>query len=505
MIDRLVYLTIAMIFIFSCSLRSGEEEEKRVVIKTKNGGTIEGVIVKESSSWIKIKSTIGPLKINRVDILSMEEGITPRSQFKKLRQKVSDTDAQNLIKLGQWCEKNKLVDEARKTYMEACEIAGPHFLEARMLLGKLSMQQKDYRTAVICYSDLANRLKHEQAVEVLRMAEDKLREGRLSEWKKGKKFAEDKRYYEAISSYVSALDQTVKEEPDVPGDIGRTEIIDNIIKVRAEYVNSLGGKNTANDLIATDKPVISWVYRERPSNLRANSIDISMRDLRVYLDHYIGMWLAVKGEYNGKSKWTQPAATAVKLSADGHPEVAVVTYNSDARHRDMLARTKHAYLEELIAKYPYGTMSEQISALTPGTECVFYGRLRKRKTLVPQFVFEVWAIESVTDPDAAELAANLKKPLRCEFSETNLSTVLDFVTMVTQAEIEFESGEVPDITVNLSVSGKPAGYVVGQLAKSCGLKWTRKGKKVLMKRSLDEREEAMMKQVIILASDHAKR
>lgn len=481
-------------------------ESEHIVITRKGGGTIEGELVGKSPAGVKVKTKFGTVTVNHVDILEMKKGESPLSQYKRRRKAINDADAEQLIDLARWCEQNDLHQEARRTYSEASEVAGPHYIRSQMKLADLAMRTRDYRLAVVTWSDLAKRLRHPEAYDALRKAEDRLREERLKLWKRAEEAFAEARYRSAITLYANTLDRTVRDEPPIPGDVGRSHLIDQLLVARARYVESLRKDGRKADVVLTDKPRATWVLRTRPANLRSKADDMPLLTLRIELGHHVGRWLAVKGTYQGRSQWDQPNAIAMQIGESAHPELGVVVYTSSAQHKTLLERRRNdAYLEELLAKYPYEDLAAEAGALVKGQELVCYGRLRHREQFVPPYVLEVWAFEAVTEPEARTLAENLKKPLRCRFNETPLEAVLEFVNMVTSAEVEFATGNPPEVPITLSVDGRPTGYVVSKIAEECGLQWTRKGSKVLMKKSLTDTETALRDQVIRLASDKASR
>ncbi len=501
---RITFILIA--FLFPTAAGNIMAGEKKVVVHKKNGGRVEGKIIEDNPGWILLKTRFGNIKIFRADIKEITKGITPETLLKIKRKKIRDSDARALMKLAKWCERNKLPRDAIRLYQEAANVAGPHYLEANFALARLGMSVGEYRLAVERYLDLAFRLKQQKAWTALKGAEDKLRRERMYAWKRANEELENKRYQRAIIGYCNTLYRTVRDEPEMGGDIGRNQVKKRILETRKAYFEWLRNQIKVAPIIETDPVGISWHYTPRPGNLRSRSWSVTIEQLRLETERYVARWLALRGTYQGPSQWDSGQVRAIRISAAGHPGIAVAAYLPAAKtiHQNMLAsRSKgSAYLEELIRIYPYTQMPANMDLLSPGNEVVCYGRLRKRERKLPQYVFEVWATEAVQDPQAVQLAEYLKIPLSCEFDETPLKAVLDHIAMLSQVKVKF-AGRVPDVPISLTLANKPTGYAIHKLARKLNLKWTREGAHVLMKKELTPRDKLLLAQVRRLATDTA--
>ncbi|MCX7934350.1 MAG: hypothetical protein N3A66_03725 [Planctomycetota bacterium] len=338
--------------------------------------------------------------------------------------------------------------------------------------------------------------------------EDLLMRERLNFWRRARKAHEAGRYAEAIAAYREALACAARDERTMEQDVGRADIQAALIQCRLDWLAALKAKYPTPNLVHMDKGGIAWHFFPRPENLRRMTRPILFTDLRLDVESYFGRWLAVRGVYAGAAEYHCPLAAAVQLAPEKHPELAVVAYTSAARalHQEMAASRKDdLYLRDLLregAPYPYDEAAAALESAAVGSEIICYGRLLKRNEAIPPYVFEVWAVEAVPDPDAARLAECLKKTLRCDFEETPLAKALEFIEMVSQVHCEFEGGETPEVSLNLSIAGMPAGAVVDKIAAELGLKWTRRGANVLfVKRDLTPAEATLQRQVLRLATD----
>ncbi len=482
---------------------------KKVVVHKKDGSRVPGEIVREETAWIEVKTSFGPQKVYRTDIDRIEEGISREAQLKRRRQEVEDTDGQGLMRLARWCEEQKMMREALDLYTEAADVAGPHYLDANFRLAGLAMREGEYRLAVEHYLDLADRLRQEKAWEALKRAEDRLRHERLKVWERANDELAGGRYHRAILGYCQTLYRTVHDEPQTEGDVGRIQVKQKLLDTRLAYLAELRKKLEQGSLLETDPGGISWHYTTRPKNLRGQTWAVTIEQLRLETERFVGRWVAVRGTFQGFSEWNSDKVRAIKIADGGHPELAVAAYLPPARvvHGNLLAErpTGNVYLKELIGRYPYEAMQAATDLLSPGREVVCYGRLRRRLRWVPQYVLEIWAVESVRDPEALQLANFLKRRLSCEFADTPLVHALSHIEMLSQVKVDFAMGKIPEVPVALKIKDQPTGYAISRIAKELGLEWTRKGSHIVMKKSLTEKEKLLQKQVKRLATDRASR
>jgi len=502
MLRRLAVLPLLLVLFARCAAAADI-----VVVHKKDGSRIEGEIMREDAGWVEVKTRFGRIKVFRTDFLRIEKGVSRETELKQKRSAIADSDAVGLMNLASWCAQNKMPREAMALYTAATTVAGPHYLDANLRLAKLALSLNEYRVAVERYLDLAVRLKQDDAWDALKRAEDSLRRERLAVWRRANDELLGKRYGRAILGYCEALACTVHDDPQVEGDVGRAQIRQRILETRKLYFEDLRQHLKTGTLLDTDPGGISWHYSPRPENLRRQSWSISMQDLQLETERYVARWLAVHGTLQAFSAWDTPAARAIEIAPGGHPDIAVAAYAPAAGkiHAQVLAsRPKgDVYLEELIASYPYEGISSAAGLLAVGREVVCYGRLRKRETLLPQYVLEIWAVESVQDPQAVHLADCLKRQLSCAFEETPLADVLAHIEMLSQARVEFSDGKVPDVPITLSLSEEPAGLALSRIAKELGLQWTRRNACVLMKKDLTDEETLLQNQVMRLATDRA--
>lgn len=501
-IDRARACGVILLVCLLASVRAGE----RMVIQRKGGGAIEGELVGQSNSHVRLKTRFGTVEIKRVDILSMREGRTPLTQYHQRRKTVDPADAQALLELAAWAEEKRLFPEALATYLAASEVAGPHYLEARMQLAAYAMRSGEYRLAVVTWSELAGRLKHRGAREALRRAEERLRQDRLDLLKRARTAFEEERFDHAVILFGRTLELTLREETLLDVDVGRRHLAERIRASRRALTERMKTSGCPVALQKSSPGHAGWIWQRRPPNLRGRAEDITFEELQVNLERNPGRWLAVRGAYRGHAEYETEDVLSLRLAEEPHPALGVAIYRKDEEHRATLQeRRKDAHLQELVDDYPYEELPRQVTTLMPGQTLVCYGRLLRRSGFVPPFVLEVWALDAVAEPDAQRLAQALKKPLRCRFNGTSLAEVVDFVALVTGLSIQFEDEGAADIAIELVCDGKPTGYVVSRLAAASGLEWTRHGDAVLMKRTLDRHEQAMRDQVIRLATDKGAR
>jgi len=480
-----------------------------IVVHRKSGGTIEGEIAREDPGFLEIRTKFGIIRVERSEILKVEKGHSLQTEFATRRKALAATNGPALLDLGRWAEKQGLWQEARATYLEALEIAGPAFAEAKMRLALLALEHDEIRLAVDCLSDLATRLRKPEAIEMLRKAEDRLMTERGELWRKAEKARAAKQWPEAIRAYQGAYARATREEPAAPLDAGRKAIRDALRACRREQMEAQAAKLPTGAFALPDRKSLSAPVFPRPADLRAATRPIPFDLLRIDAESLVHRWLAVRGVCAGPAAGADPAALAIRLDPEDHPEIAVVAYTPEARaehEKALLAKNrKDAYLESLLRPaggYAYERMAKDFAALAPGAETVCYGRLLKRSERVPTWIFEVWAVDATQDPEAVMLAEGLKRPLRCALNDTPFAAAAEYLTLITRAPIEYEGGQAPEIRLTLTdEEGRPAVAFLDRLAAESGLKWTRRGGAILFKKTLDPAETTLQAQVKRLVTD----
>ena len=102
------------------------------VLVMKDGRRIEGVVLEETQTKVKIKTGLGVLEFERSKIESIERKKTKSQQFDE-RFEVAKT-ANEFHELGIWAEENRLRKQAKKAMARAIEV-DPEHVKARTWLG----------------------------------------------------------------------------------------------------------------------------------------------------------------------------------------------------------------------------------------------------------------------------------------------------------------------------------------------------------------------------------
>ena len=111
------------------------------VIHLKDGTTVEGEIVSQTSSQLTVKTRFGTVPIKRSRVDRIETKATPQQEYQKRRAKLAKDDVGGRYELAMYCKDNKLSKEYRKLLAEILKIM-PQHAGANMELGNVEYDGK---------------------------------------------------------------------------------------------------------------------------------------------------------------------------------------------------------------------------------------------------------------------------------------------------------------------------------------------------------------------------
>ncbi len=94
------------------------------VVVTRDGRRIEGTVVAETPTEVRIRTRLGEITVPRSEVVSIERGKSRRQEFDERWQ--AATDADGFHALGLWCEGQKMRAEARRAMNRALELDANH-------------------------------------------------------------------------------------------------------------------------------------------------------------------------------------------------------------------------------------------------------------------------------------------------------------------------------------------------------------------------------------------
>jgi hypothetical protein len=109
-------------------------------IKLKNGRSLEGRILKEAASYVRIATKGGKVKIPRSMIKSVVKVESKRAEFVKRRAEIDAEDLEGLAKLAVWASKNGLGEEAKELNAQVRD----QRLKGRVAKAKVSGKPGDF-------------------------------------------------------------------------------------------------------------------------------------------------------------------------------------------------------------------------------------------------------------------------------------------------------------------------------------------------------------------------
>ena len=112
------------------------------IVHLKNGGKIEGQVIKQTPTEIHIRTKFGSImKFPRSQVIRIEKKMNVWDEYEILRNKTKNTDAAGLFNLYHWCMKHGLKREAVRVLEEVLQ-ADPDHEGAHRLKGEVKIQGK---------------------------------------------------------------------------------------------------------------------------------------------------------------------------------------------------------------------------------------------------------------------------------------------------------------------------------------------------------------------------
>lgn len=108
------------------------------IITLKNGRVIEGDVVKDDGKIIKIQLKYGSLTVEKSEVASIEEKLTPEQEYAERRAKLDETSATEQLELAEWAASKKLDDEATGHFIQAAT------LDPECTRAVEALEKKDY-------------------------------------------------------------------------------------------------------------------------------------------------------------------------------------------------------------------------------------------------------------------------------------------------------------------------------------------------------------------------
>jgi len=96
------------------------------VLHLKDGTTLEGKILSETSSTVEIQTVFGVAKIARSKIKEIERKKTPKEEYQARRAELKDDDVNGRFELAMFCKENKMGRESRELLKEILELSPQH-------------------------------------------------------------------------------------------------------------------------------------------------------------------------------------------------------------------------------------------------------------------------------------------------------------------------------------------------------------------------------------------
>ena len=113
---RISALTVCLILVFFISGASGD------VVYLKTGGKIEGKVIAQTETEVRVATKYGVVITKREDIKDIEITPTVQEIYKEKLGEISGDDAEAHYQLGLWCREQGLSAEAMLEFREALKL-----------------------------------------------------------------------------------------------------------------------------------------------------------------------------------------------------------------------------------------------------------------------------------------------------------------------------------------------------------------------------------------------
>ena len=127
------------------------------IVLLKDGGRVEGPIVKETATQVFVKTKYGTMPVDRTKIKKITKGRSYEKIYVSRRKKLKKTDTKALMQLAEWCEKKKLTRQAQSVYRAVTKVASAECLEAQRRLGMSYFDDQRFTLAARTLRDLVER------------------------------------------------------------------------------------------------------------------------------------------------------------------------------------------------------------------------------------------------------------------------------------------------------------------------------------------------------------
>ena len=112
------------------------------IIHLKNGGKIEGRVIEQTSTKIKVQTRFGSvMTLSRAQVLRIEKKKDVWDDYDQRRGKIKKNDAPGLFLLYKWCLENGLKQEAGNVLEEVLQ-ADPNHDDAHRIMGEVKVEGK---------------------------------------------------------------------------------------------------------------------------------------------------------------------------------------------------------------------------------------------------------------------------------------------------------------------------------------------------------------------------
>jgi hypothetical protein len=133
---------------FGLAFSPGARRAEADIVHLKNGGKVEGKVVSRDAKSLVVKTKVGSVTIDAIDVARVETKATPHDELDRRRKALAPRDADGRVALALWARENGLPKERAALLEEALAIDADH-AAANEALGREKVDGKWVSTAEI--------------------------------------------------------------------------------------------------------------------------------------------------------------------------------------------------------------------------------------------------------------------------------------------------------------------------------------------------------------------
>lgn len=216
-------------------------------VTTKDGRVLEGEIVEDSETTVRIRTAAGTITLRRVEVRSVEYKESPLQSYDKRKKAMASDDAKERWELAQFCLENNLRRQGEELLGEIRTMASPFYVQATRKLAEI-LAPREPIAAIDLLDDLAAKTADLEAQVKARELKRDLDKRRQAAYDEAQVYVQKRDWVQAVATlkYAHALSYAgpqASDGPDAP--VTRAQVLAKLAEVRQTMEGIARGELTA--------------------------------------------------------------------------------------------------------------------------------------------------------------------------------------------------------------------------------------------------------------------